>query len=292
MIYAMLIIIPLCNSVMQILRKEYNEKTTHISSPISVFLTLTFIISIIFYGTNDRWNISINMPTFIYSAILALLVIFSNVVTIIALNHTDVIKFSVFTGAGCIVIPFLYGIIFSGDHVSALKTVSALLLIFVIILPVFEKGGRHISGPKEYILLMLSFIQAGIVVVFYKIYGQDTRVLSDNMLCMWTNILIIPFVAAFAMKTVGIKQLGRDFKKTGLVPILIALGIILIAAVVSLWEIAALKQINITVYTIFKNSLGLIFTAVLSAIFFKEKITPAVALSIALSIAAIVLYSI
>lgn len=288
MAYFLLILIPLITAFMRIFQKNFKQTSQNVEQASNIYIIITCTVAILFFFLLAGGKIKPNVPTLIYALVLAVLAIGSNIMTLFALDKTAIVNITVFSGAGSIVIPFFYGVIFLNEKVGVFKIISLVLLIIVILLPFLTPDVPNKKTElKGYIYCVILFFISGPVTVLYKVYALEPNVLNTNVLCFWGNVFMLPFMLFNALKG-NIYQLIDDIKIMSPKSYALAVITVIFSNLTTLLGIFILKEVNITVYTLLNSPLSLVFTAALSRIIFSEKITKQTALSIVLSIAAIV----
>jgi len=212
----------------------------------------------------------------------------SNILTLLALDKTDVATIAVFSGAGIILIPFLYGTLLLNEQVSIFKIITLFLLIAVIILPLFEK--RASEKKKSYIgyaYCIIIFLVSGGTTVLLKLYALNENVLDTNVFCFWTNVIMFPIMLTVALYS-NPRQFIPDAKKIKPLSYAIAITTVVLSNLSAILQVFVLKDIDITLFTLLNSPVALVLTAILSWLVFSEKITKQMALSIILSITAII----
>lgn len=289
MVYFLLILLPIIAAFLKVPQKKFQNDTLGIDSSVNIYLFLNCILGMIFFASLAGWNVIPNIPTLVFSLIFAGNSIFSNIVNLLAIRKVNIANMAVFSGAGSIILPIFFGILFLKESVPLFKWLAVILLLIVIILPLFNKIGYKKTNLPGYIYCLLLFIDAGISTIVCKLYGLTPGVLNDNIFCFWTNVFIFPFAIILSLKSGGPGLLLSDMKEIKPKTYFFGISSIVLGFSATLLSIRILKTVNIAAYTIINSSLSLIFTAFFSRVCFKEKITPQIVLSITLSVAAIIL---
>lgn len=269
--------------------KKYQDDTLWTESGVNIYLILNCLFGIVFYASLSGGSLTPNLPTVIFSAAFAANVICSNLILLFAVRKADLTSIAVFSGAGGVIIPIVFGVFFLGENMSVFKIIAVVLLLIVVILPIFENTGVGKKSLEGYIFCLLTFTDAGVTSVICKLYAINPNVLDDKIFCFWTNIIILPFVIAMTLKMNGAKTFILEARQIKIKTYLCALLTMLIGSVGTLLTLFVFIDIDAVVSTITSSSTVLICTALFARIFFKEKITPRTVFSVALSIAAIIL---
>lgn len=287
--YIILALIPLLTAFSSVFRKKYTDRTLDISSSMNIFILMNTVIALIFFAAMAGGRLIPNLPTLIYSVFYALLSILSNIFLMLALSRASLVNTSVFSGAGSITMPFIFGAVFLNESISVFKIIAVCLLLLIIILPLITQNSVKKTDLKGYLYCIAMFAISGGSAIFSKIYALDSSVLNNNILCFWTNVFMLPFVGILLLKQNGIGNFIDDFRRLSAKLYLFIILPVLLSNSVTLLTLFVMKNTDIIIYTIVTSSLSLIFTACFARIFFKDKITPTVAFNIIVSIAAIIL---
>lgn len=288
MTFLLLFCIPLFGATCRMLQKGYLLHSSETEHSKNIYMMVTSSCAMFFFASMAGFHLSINLRTFVYAAVLALLSIASNVLSLNAMERMDVATVGVFSGAGAMVFPFLFGILFLNEKVSVFKVISFFLLLFVVAKPMFCKKQEEKGNWKGYLFCLCLFFQCGVSAMFGKIYAMAQNVAPNQVLCFWANVLMLPFVLflIFSTERYSFIHSAKQLKWTAY---LFAVLSIVVSNGSTLLELFILKSVNITLYTLLKNPILLILTAFLSRICYREKITGETALNIGLSIVALIL---
>lgn len=290
--FLLLPLIPIVESYSSIIQKKYTKNTMHITSAVEIYMIVTTLTGILFFAVMARGDLIPNKITLFYSALFSITVICANLFKILAIYKSDLVTITVFAGAGEIIIPVLFDMIFLAESVHPAKIASVVILLVTTILPLLKHRANKKTNLQGYILCVLLLISIGFTVIVCKLYALNQKVLDDNIFCFWTNIIMIPFIAIIILKSGNAGFISSDFRSINRKDYIYAIFSILLGNVTTLLQIFVLGFVSVTVFTITKTSLLLIFTAFMSRLFFKEKISLLSLVSIVLSIIAIVLNAI
>lgn len=267
-----------------IFKKNYVNNTSDVKASLNIFMLLTHIIAAGYFFILAKGSVPLNVPTAIFSAMYAATCLSSVWFTMVGYNKTNLVYISVFSGAGSVIIPFILELCFSSQSFSISQILSVALRMLAILIPLFS-GKRDKKGLTICIIL---FLICGVSGILPKMYAENPMVLSNSSFCFWTNIFIIPFVVILVLKKDGIKQLSSDMKKIGLINYAYIFSGTAISNISSLMLLYILTFVSATVYSVLSSSCGLILTALVSRLIYKEKLTKQILLSAAVSVLAII----
>lgn len=222
------------------------------------------------FFVSTGFSLEMNMITFLYSVLFALIVFLSLVLSILSLFRVTIALCSITSTAGSIVLSALFGIVFLNEDFSLRLLFAIVFMLTAILIPYFKlwNSGKQSNIP---ICIALFFI-SGASVIVQKLYTLTPDVCDANSFFLMTNLLltgicgiILGIMLLIRPKTrnqilhaFSLKQLGNISART----ILSNLG--------SVITIILLKNMNVSVYTIISSAIGVISAAVLSAWYFRE----------------------
>lgn len=292
MVWTALFSMVILSAFLQTTLKGYKTETESIKNSSNIFVLITCITAMSFFAIMSGGKLTPNIPTLIYSACLAFVAFASVLAELFAITRTSLVNLTVFASAGSILIPFLFGLIFLGEGISATKVIAAVMLLAVILLPLFSGQSGKKTSFSGYISCIILFIMNGMYTVLMDIYAGASGVLPDSVFCFWGNAIMFPFAFLLGISMGGTKNFFSDIKKIKAGSYAKAVITVVFSNTTTLLGIYILGRMDISIYSILNTSLVMIFTAIFSAIFFKEKITTSSVLAIVLSIGAIILNTI
>ena len=289
--YVFLIMQPFSAAIVNVMQKQYKTETAANIAADGVYVLISMVVSLVLYGSLERWKIAFEPYTALYALALAVLAILSSFVQLAAMGRTSVISITVSNNSGAIIIPVLYGVLFLNEKVSAFKAAAVILLVLAVCVPLKDTGrlGRREKSGAAAILCVVLFVISGLVTVLYKIYASDSRVLSENMFCFWANVIMVPMLLGTIFFQNSRNEIADGLKKIKGKAYILAFMSCLFNGAVPLLSMAALKEINMGLYTVVSNSFLLIFAVLMSGIMLKEHINKSAVLSVALSLSAVML---
>lgn len=109
-----------------------------------------------------------------------------------AFDITDLVYITLFSGAGGMIIPFLFELFTGRESFSAMQIFAVIIRLIAIILPIFAEGKNAENKKGAFLICWILFVVTGISTVLPKLYSEETAALGDNTFCFWTNIMFIP----------------------------------------------------------------------------------------------------
>lgn len=230
------------------------------------------------------FKISINMPTFIYSLVYALIVALSLCNNILMLSANSIYVSGVTSSAGSLIITTIFGILFFNEPWSARTFIPLILMFFAVLIPYM--GKKTTLTKNQLLICLLSFILAGWSPVLSKFYALDPGVCDTTSWFFLTNVLIFVFcgisLTVYSVKyknftfDLNFKQATNIFART------------LLSNISSLLTVVVLGWMDFLFYTIVSSAFGKISSFILSKYYFKEYMPAETYISLALAITAIV----
>lgn len=287
--YILLFSVPLITSIVRILQKKFKLATKEVKQASNIYLIIICVVAMIVFAIMAKGNLTPNLPTILFSIALALFSAGTTLFSLLALDKTDVATIAMFSSAGSIIIPFVFGIIFLNEQVNVFKILTFFLFLAVILMPLFEKNKSDRKNSFwGYIYCIFLFLASGGSTVLFKLYALAENVLSTNIFCFWTNAYMLPVAILISLKSNPKELISDALKITPLSYIFVVLTV-LFSNVSSVLQVFILKDVDITLFTLLNSPTALVLTAFMSWALFSEKITKKMALSILLSILGIIL---
>lgn len=282
--YLLILVLGIIGGISTICRKNYTQNTIDIKNSLNIYMLLAHPIAAIYFFIIAKGQVPLNTPTFIFSALYALVCTASVGFSLLAYNRINLIYISVFSGAGTVVIPFVFDLL-RGEVFNEFKLLSVILRFFAVLVPLLFNKSKN----RSLIICIILFFVSGAANIIPKLYGEHPGVASDSSFCFWTNIIILPIVFFLILKQDETRYIFRDFRLIKPVNYFHICFGTLISNVVSLGTIYILRLISPTVYSVLSSSTGILITALISVLIYKEQLTKQALVSLVLSIAAILL---
>lgn len=228
------------------------------------------LLASVYFFVSTGFSIEMNMITFLYSVLFALIVFLTLVLGILALFKVTISLSSITSTAGSIVLSALFGIIFLNEACSLRLLFAIVFMLAAILIPYFKLWN---SGKKNNIPICIAlFFISGSSVILQKLYTLTPGVCDANSFFLMTNLLLTGICGIILgimllirpkdrnkiLHAFSLKQLGNISART------------ILSNIGSVITIILLKNMNVSVYTIISSAIGIISAAVLSAWYFRE----------------------
>lgn len=242
-----------------------------------------------------KFNVQMNLVTFVFSAIYAAMVVNGLVLGVVSLSKLSIPFHAIVGMAGSVVGSTVFGVALFNEQITVKALTAAVLMIAAVAVPCIghpELWNRKNSLPICIWVFANSFIGSA----FLKIYTRTPGALDANNMFFMTNFIDLIFAAAFVVlfriikgKIAAKETFGGVIGKKEFANIGVRTALSNLNSILSVIVIAAM---DISVYTIVTSSLGLIVNACISKLIFREALFKENYISIALALMAIVIRAI
>lgn len=274
--------------------KQYQKTAPTGSAAYCLYCLLMSVCAMAYFFVMGGFKVAVNVPTILYSIIAGIDTVIVVMLSVAVMKYIDLLTISLAQSCGNMIIPVLFGILFLNENTGLSFWISAALMAAAVLLPILMKG-----KPKErgtvigYICCVILFFTCGMYLVLLKLFQNSPNVTDENAYCFLMNVVM------FAVTLTGFLVLSKkgssvktELKKFSPKHI----GYVVISAVTSnsstLLSFVVMQGMSIALMTILGTSLGILITAFLSAMVFKErKMKPVDILSILCAIASVVVGS-
>lgn len=284
MSYILIFVICIINLFISATRKFFAKHTEHIGTSKEIYLLLAHTIAVISFFAMSKGNVPLNIPTFLFSVVYAVVAIVSVMVTLTAYNRVNLVYVGVFSGAGAIIIPYIIELLFRNETFHFNQHMSMLAALISVVMPlIFDKNERR----GNFVCVIL-FFASGAASIIPKLYADYPTVASDTSFFFWTNVISLPMLIGCILHSGGTKVF-ENFKKISFLDYIFAISATILGNIVSRMSFKVLTLIPATTYTIITNSLGMVFGILASIFMFKEKPSKQTYICAAISVVAITL---
>lgn len=248
----------------------------------TLYCAVTGVVACIFFFVSDGFRVDLNLPTFIFSLIFALLVAASLVVSLWLLKLATISGVNILGGAFGLVLSSAMGFFIFLEEFSAIKLIRiALMLISAFFVFIDErrnndtdkKGDDLRAALRLLLAVTLSSVIGCFVTLTTKLFVASDAVASENSFFFWTNaLLLLGSLLIFALECAKKKGTFDDVaslvRPRNLFPLV---GNTLCSNVGSLIAIWLVAKMELSVYTPVSSAIGVVVAFVASLIF-REKL--------------------
>ena len=231
-------------------------------------------------------SFSITHFSLLMAAVYALNNFISTYVAIKAFEYADLSVFSIFMMMGSIVLPSLFGFLLYGEEISLLKWVAFIFIFAALYFNVVKLDGNKNKKATLYYLLVFTLNgTAGIISKIHQSASETLRVNTQSFLSTSAMMRIVVSIVILLILNAKDKQKVINVKS-----VIFGCASGLFNAVGNYFNLFVLIFIPVTVHSVVTTGGVLIFSAILG-LFYKEKITKRITLSLIFALVATVLVS-
>lgn len=242
-----------------------------------------------------KCNIEMNLITFLFSVVYALIVINSLAVGTAILSKVS-IPFSAIVGmSGSVIGSAFFGVLLFGEPMTAKQSFAMILLVGAVAVTALKSPElRHKNNSV--IVCIWYFLTGFLTSPFIKLYTATPGTLNANSMFFMTNLMSVVIAALYVIfyiirrgKLVAESDFSGVLNKVSIINIASRTAISNINSVIGVIIIA---EMDLTMYNILSSSLGLIANGCISKFVFREKLFRENYISIILAILAIIVRTI
>ena len=287
--YLLAVLRALITGVRTTFEKNYITNTKEVKFGLDIYMIIIYPIATFFYFLMSGCNVSLNLPTLAFSVVFALISISSNVCGMVGLNFATIVYLNVFSSAGGTVMVFIYELLFTDATFSMWSVLAVILRVFAVSIPLLFTKGEKSMTKKGFLICIIYFVIQGMAGIVSRMYVNNPHVMSTSSFFFWTNVFIMLIVFADIFRKNDIKALVSDAKKIGLKNYFYPLLNAIVGNVAVIVSFEIVRLLGGTISSIITGSLGMITTVFVSTVIYKEGMSKQSAISILLSIAAVIL---
>ena len=284
---ALILLIATCliGNTGSVITRNYARKTANIPNSYNIYLLLVPPIASLFFFFSANGSVGLNMPTFLFSLVYAVLSLTSMWLSLVSLQQANLVHINVFSSAGGVIFPFLFEAIIWGEAFSGSRLISVLLRLSTVMIPlIVDRDNFRGMG-----VCIARFLLSGVVGIIPKLYIEHPQTLSNDIFCFWTNIFILPIICVIIFRRSSPKKLVENIRQIHPLFYLSLVAAILLGNVGTLLSMQALNYISATLSSVISSSLSMVSVTFLSVFLYREGFSKATAISVVLSILAIIL---
>lgn len=286
MIYFIFLIYTLITSGQSALNKIYRKSIDDENMKDCITFFGTLVVEMVFYSVLAGFRLGVNAVTAFYAFMFAVAVAINTLVSMRALENSELVIYSLFSNAGGTIWTAILGLILFNESITISRALGLVLIMATIIIP-FVTAKKSKTGGKGIFWCSMMFFTASLPTLVLKFYSQAEGVLGDSILCFYTNVFTIPFILYLLKKkgTVAgtVKAMVTKYKK----PVMIAVLSMICTCITTIIYINVVAQIDLIVISIIGKGLGLISLSLFGLFVFKEKISTSKIICIILSVLAV-----
>ena len=295
---------------LQFIFTKFFESRTKGGFSISIYNgAISCVVATLFLLVKSGLPTDMNMGAFVIALLYSLSGIVCGITTFMAMTYGKVSAVTTFCLAGGMVVPFFYGI-YLNENPGVFKWIGILVLMISLIPTLLKKEEK--SGKDNKVLyiicIILVFLTNGLVSIFSKMHQISPFAVSEDNFIMTASLvrlvlsLVIMVVLSFVSYSKGDKKAFKNtFWEIGTKKMTIALFALLVLfagtysicnTLGNIFSLKCMLTMDASIQFPILSAVVIILGAVFGRVFFKEKITKDVAISLILSCVGIGLFMI
>ncbi|MBQ8758860.1 MAG: EamA family transporter, partial [Clostridia bacterium] len=188
---------------------------------------------------------------------------------------------------GGMIVPYIFGLVFLGEPFSALKTAGLAIILAGVVLANISKEK---IGKKQIIICTAVFFLNGLVSVFSKLHqsaGDFERVNSTEFVLIGG---IFKFIFAGILFLLAKKDKDNNDTNSSILPLILIISSAVAGGLSYMLQLHGAENLPATVLYPFITGGSIVATSVCSVIFFKEKLSKNLFISIILCFAGTLMF--
>lgn len=305
-----------------VLQKVYQLRFGKTFAAIVVFSVVSGIVTCLFFLCLNAFKVQFSQFSLWMALALAFCMTFNTVTGIVIVSMGKLSVFTLFMMFGGMLIPYLYGCIFLDEALTAGSIVGMVLLAGALVMPVLQKNGKEEAGGQAagakrrlfYPLCCLVFISNGCVSTISKVHQISAAAVPTKDFMIYLNSWVVVIGALILAAVCAANALRRrahgtaaeempavlpqqdaaavprrSAKTVWLAPAVIAASA-LISGTSQMLQLMGAQDIPATVLYPYITGGTILLTSLAGYVFFKEKITWQIGVSLALAVVGTVLF--
>lgn len=192
MYYGIVTIAVLMFGIQFYLNDKYQKENGTGTSSVFIFSFISAVVGVICLAIINRFDFSFTPFTLIWAFVTALNLVLCSICTLKALEKVNLSVYSLFSMLGGMVLPFVVGLVFYNEPMSAAKAVCVTLVVLSMLITV---NWKNKTGGEFYYVGV--FILNGMSGVLSKIYESATYPkVSSAGYSLWIAVMSVAITAA------------------------------------------------------------------------------------------------
>ena len=192
MYYGIVTIAVLMFGIQFYLNDKYQKENGTGTSSVFIFSFISAVVGVICLAIINRFDFSFTPFTLICAFVTALNLVLCSICTLKALEKVNLSVYSLFSMLGGMVLPFVVGLVFYNEPMSAAKVVCVTLVVLSMLITV---NWKNKTGGELYYVGV--FILNGMSGVLSKIYESATYPkVSSAGYSLWIAVMSVAITAA------------------------------------------------------------------------------------------------
>ena len=237
----------------------------------------------------NLFRIDVNLTTFLYALVYALVVICILTLNFFAYKFVSVSLVSLLSTSGAIILPTLFTVFYLDYKPSITIIISVILMIIATVIPYI--GTKQKFSKATIPVCLAFFVISGANSIVLKLFTLEKTATDSVSLFILTNAIIV----AIALLLLGFFALLRRNSLKELIhpfPLKTTLNVVTRTAISNLSSVLsafAIALMSLPVYSVTTSSIGMFSAFILSLFIFKEKFSIAQTISLLITICALII---
>ena len=261
------------------MRKNYVRGTAGIRSSTDIYMLVAHLFASVFLFVLAKGSVALDLSTLLFAVVYAAVCGVSAFASTQAYKTVNFLYVSIFTGAGGLLVPFLFELL-TGASFSLGKLLSVFLRVCAILIPLLFQREKIKGIP----LCAALFFTSGLGTVVMRLFSASEVADNSSSMFFWTNVFILPVVMVQMLRKYKLSQLKADMKKVKPRHYLYIMAPTAINNVASLLTVVILQMVSATISTVIASCFGIVLTAMISAVVYKETLSTQAKISMVLTI--------
>ena len=289
MAYLSIVVCVLLGAFNTLLSKKFQTSFSESLLNFVKYNLLNALCACFFLFAINLFKINVNLTTFLYSLVYAMVVICALVLNFFAYKFVSVSLVSILSTSGAIVLPTMFTVLYLGNKPTVTIIISVVLMIIATVIPYV--GTKQKFSKATLPVCLAFFVISGASSIVLKLFTLEQTATDSGSLFILTNVIIavisiLVLSAILISKRATIKDLSKPF------PLKTTLNIVARTAfsnLSSVFSVFAIALMSLPVYSVTTSSIGMFSAFILSIFVFKEKFSIVQAISLFLSVCALVI---
>lgn len=279
---ALLLAVDFClNKIYQKLKGTSPAAGFGFNSILGLFTAITF------FAING-FKADFSIYSFVMAALVNGLVIFYNIIGFKLLKSGTMAMYTLFLMSGGMTIPYIFGLLFLDEPFSLLRTFALILILAGIVM---SNTGKANANYKQIAMCVAVFVLNGLVSVFSKLHQIE---LNFHTVSTTEFVLaggIFKFIFAGVVYLFCRNATNKETNtKSGLITLLVIIASAVVGGVSYLMQLWGAMSLPASVLYPFITGGSIVASTLCGVIFFKDKLSKNLVISIALCFIGTILF--
>ncbi len=277
MLYLLVVAATFISNIPSLTQKKFCAYVNYNTAATDLFMVGIATSVSITYFFLAKGNIFSNKYAVIFGLVYGFICSASNIILVKAYSKISLIEISLYQKAS-IVLTWLCGIIFFKDAIKLTGIISVVIILLSVLFPVFSLDKKRSKNISSYVIgfyiAVSGMFSSALLKTYALLPGSDYTGIS--VLCFYTNIFMLVILGAKFVKNSEIIKNRKQFMNniSGIKPtyFLLLIPYAICNALGTFLSLPYLKEIPLSVQTIFSTGASSVVYFIFSKFIFKEDI--------------------